>query len=361
MKIFHCHCGQLLSFDNTRCLRCGEQVGYDPLTATFLIPEPASHRHCASHIDHGVCNWLVAVDDPNPLCLSCRMTRTIPDLSRPGNLARWVVLEGAKRRLLYNLLQLQLPIGGDVAGGHPALAFQFLEDRGSNPMVAEEYVRTGHASGVITINVMEADNVQREITRSLMNEAYRTPLGHCRHESGHYYFDRFLGDRVIGREPRKKAFIDLFGDPHWDYAAALAAYYAWPPTHDPEAGFISPYAQSHPLEDWAECWAHYLHIIDTLETAVENGIALRVTDTPFDKGASVYPAPVRNRPDTKDFDGCVLEWQQLAIILNELNRSMGLIDAYPFVLTPAIIGKLRFIHTLVHPTTSTPSRRVAAR
>jgi len=331
MKIFHCHCGQPLSFDNTCCLRCGGMVGYDPLSAMFLIPDPALHRHCANRMDYGVCNWLVRADDTNPLCLSCRMTRIIPDLSRPENPGRWVVLESAKRRLLYGLLQLRLPLQGDSSAGHPPLAFQFLEDRGTNPMVAEEYVRTGHASGVITINVAEADDMQREITRSLMNEAYRTPLGHCRHESGHYYFDR-----LIGSGPHLKAFIDRFGDPQQDYNAALVAYYASPPVHAPEAGFISLYAQAHPLEDWAECWAHYLYILDTLETAMENGI-------------------VRRRTDGAGFDGLIYEWQQLAIVLNELNRSMGLTDVYPFILTSAIIDKLRFIHALVHQKTPTPS------
>ncbi|MBT8421397.1 MAG: putative zinc-binding metallopeptidase, partial [Gammaproteobacteria bacterium] len=246
MKTFHCRCGQPLSFDNTRCLRCGESVGYDPLSVAFLVPDPAVHRHCANRTEHGVCNWLVAADDTNPLCLSCRMTRVIPDLSRFGNPGRWRVLENAKRRLLYSLLQLGLPLHEDIHGGHPALAFQFLEDRGANPMVAEEYVRTGHASGVITINVAEADDVQREITRSLMNEAYRTPLGHCRHESGHYYFDR-----LIGLGSRDQAFMARFGDPRRDYDAALSAYYAFPPSHAIEAGFISLYAQAHPLEDWA--------------------------------------------------------------------------------------------------------------
>lgn len=359
MKTFSCRCGQPLSFDSNRCLRCGEQVGYDPVTATFRVPDSVLHRHCANRVEHGVCNWLVAMEDTNLLCLSCRMTRIIPDLSRFGNLNRWAVLEGAKRRLLYGLLQLGLPLDGDDFGVHPPLSFHFLEDRGSNPMVAEEYVHTGHTSGVITINVAEADDVQREMARSLMNEAYRTPLGHCRHESGHYYFDRLIGRGSIDASLWRRGFLERFGDPDRDYDGALAAYYASPPPHTPEAGFISPYAQSHPLEDWAECWAHYLHILDTLETAMDNGIVLRSGSFLLPDSGSAWDN--EKQGNEGEFDGWIHRWQQLAILLNELNRSMGLLDAYPFVLTRTIIEKLRFIHTLVHSATPTPTRNEAAR
>jgi hypothetical protein len=323
MKAFTCACGQAVFFDSTHCTQCGSIVGYDPEAGEMLAFDSNLHRHCENRINFGVCNWLLAAQDPHPLCRSCRITRITPNLCSSENARRWWILESAKRRLLYSLLNFNLPIDADSRHNHPALAFEFLEDRSTNPLVAEEYVRTGHATGVITINVSEADDVQREITRSLMNESYRTPLGHCRHESGHYYYDRLV--RNTDRYPE---FREYFGDADIDYEAALTRYYANPPAPDPEAGYISLYARSHPLEDWAECWAHYLHIHDTLETATASGI-------------------ISQHDDETDFDSFIHEWLRLSVILNELNRSMGLADAYPFVFSKAIVNKLRFIHSVV--------------
>ncbi len=329
---FRCECGQPIYFDNNRCLGCGRQIGYDPDAAqgsgAMAVLDDHHYRRCANGVNYDVCNWLVAAADPNPFCRSCRLTEIAPDLSQPENLRRWKVLEIAKRRLLYSLLRLGLPLDRNPAHGQPGLSFRFLEDRTTNPLLAEEYVRTGHATGVITINVAEADDVQREVARSLMNEAYRTPLGHCRHESGHFYFDR-----LIRGGPLEEEFRIVFGDPDQDYEAALAAYYAAPPRHAPEAGYISLYAQAHPLEDWAECWAHYLHIQDTLETA----IVARISRNPMGRGSGM------------SFTGMIEEWMRLSVILNELNRSMGLSDAYPFILTPRIIHKLDFIHRVARP------------
>ncbi len=320
MKRFTCICGQETFFENSRCLNCGRGIGYDPASAGMHSPEDSGLRRCRNGTEYNICNWLLAADDPAELCRSCRITRVTPNLSSSANIRRWKILESAKRRLLYSLLDLGLPVEADAAHGHPGLCFEFLEDRGTNPLVAEEYVRTGHATGVITINVSEADDVQREVTRSLMNEAYRTPLGHCRHESGHYYFDRLIRDTDLLTD-----FSALFGDAERDYESALADYYSSPPAYDPDGGYISLYAQSHPLEDWAECWAHYLHIYDTLETATAFGT-------------------IRPQPDETGFDGWIHEWLRLSVILNELNRSMGLADAYPFVLSAPMIDKLRFIH-----------------
>jgi hypothetical protein len=323
MKTLRCSCGQQLYFENSRCLKCGSAVGYAPEAGSMLRMDENTHRLCRNRVDYSICNWLLDADDSNALCRSCRITRVTPNLSAAENIRRWKILETAKRRLLYSLLDLHLPLDADPARGQPGLAFEFLEDRGTNPLVAEEYVRTGHATGVITINISEADDVQREITRSLMNEAYRTPLGHCRHESGHYYYDR-----LVRHTDWQTEFRALFGDADADYEDALSAYYSASSLPDPEAGYISRYASSHPLEDWAECWAHYLHICDTLETATTAGVISR-TD------------------DETGFDGWIHEWLRLSITLNELNRSMGLVDAYPFVLSGAVIDKLRLIHRVV--------------
>jgi hypothetical protein len=233
-------------------------------------------------------------------------------------------LENAKRRLIYSLLRLNLPVVGkhiDSSG----LAFKFIEDKRTNPEVFEDHVNTGHDDGMITINIAEADHVKREITRQYTGELYRTLLGHFRHESGHYYFAT-----LINKDERKRQFRGLFGDETVDYKLALREYYKnnFVTPHDPN--MISHYAQSHPSEDWAEVWAHYLHMIDTLETA--NQYRVRQSAAEFD-----------------DIDRTFNKWSELTLLLNSLNRSMGLEDAYPFVLSDLTLKKLRFVHGLIYP------------
>ena len=205
-------------------------------------------------------------------CLSCSLNQTIPDLVDSDRLLWWKQLEHAKRRLIFGLLQLKLPVTGKHES-EDGLAFRFIEDRRTNPRVVEEHVYTGYSEGVVTINVTEADDMRREMERRHAGELYRTLLGHFRHESGHYYFHL-----LINGEQRRARFRDLFGDERQDYDAALEQYYSGTRIRDPD--FISVYAQSHPLEDWAEIWAHYLHMTDTLETAGFYGCPrARITST----------------------------------------------------------------------------------
>lgn len=335
MQRFHCHCGQRLFFENVRCLGCGREVGYDPATHSIRALEPgagdemfaagdgARLRHCRNGILHAACNWLVATGEDAGLCRSCRLNRTVPDLSVPGNMAHWLAIERAKRRLLHALLQLGLCFEGAGPGGAPALAFEFLEDRRRNPRVAEEHVLTGHADGLITINVAEADDVQRERTRRALGEPYRTLLGHFRHEIGHFFFER-----VLPEGPRREAFRTVFGDERADYAHALEEHYRLNTRNDWNEHYVSAYARTHPLEDWAECWAHTLHALDTVETARANGL--------------LAPAHA-----DESFDEWVYAWMRLTVSLNELNRSLGVRDAYPFVLTQPVIRKLRFVRSVL--------------
>ena len=336
---FKCTCGQILFFENTACLHCGSRVGYEPVSRRMLPlsavagkrPRSPAGPLCRNGEEHEVCNWIVGGEELD-YCLSCRLNQTIPNLLDGSRLHWWKQLEHAKRRLIYGLIALNLPVAGkqDSANG---LAFRFIEDRRSNPNVIEEHVSTGHSEGVVTINVAEADDVRREIERQHSGELYRTLLGHFRHESGHYYF-RLL----IDSERRLQRFRDVFGDERQDYHAALNRYYSGPRRRDP--GFISAYAQSHPLEDWAEVWAHYLHMTDTLETARFYG--LPQGSDHFDK-----------------LEDLLLKWSELTILLNSLNRSMGLEDAYPFVLSGATLRKLHFVHDLVCPS-SPPSSGAAS-
>ena len=191
---------------------------------------------------------------------------------------------------------------------------------------------TGHLEGRITINLLEADPSQRERMRIAMNEPYRTLLGHFRHESGHYYWQRLVAD-----DPQGSGFRRLFGDERRPYRESLDAYYRHGPPDGWQESHVGAYAASHPLEDFAECWAHYLHMVDTLETAADHGLHIhnRAIRDPIDASP------------TEEFDRIVADWLELAAAMNDLNRSMGMDDAYPFRLTPRVIDKLRFVHALV--------------
>jgi hypothetical protein len=232
-------------------------------------------------------------------------------------------MEAAKHRLLYSLLQLKLPIISKTENADSGLAFAFLDDKRYNPNAELEFVSTGHLNGLITVNMMEADPAARENARVEMLEEYRTLLGHFRHESGHYYWRRVVQDTQ-----RIEAFRSIFGDERTDYAESLRNYYSHREIGGWHGKYISSYSRSHPWEDWAETWAHYLHIIDAMETAQVFGLTSLVLDG-------------------EDFQGILAEWSQLTIMLNEMNRSVGQFDAYPFVLSEKICAKLRFVHESV--------------
>jgi hypothetical protein len=172
---------------------------------------------------------------------------------------------------------------------------------------------------VITLNIAEADDSHLSATQELMNEAYRTLLGHFRHELGHFYWLR-----VQNNIEQLSAFRQLFGDERTDYALALERFYNDGASSDWQQRYISSYASAHPLEDWAESWAHYLHISETLETACEYGLITNVTQL-------------------GDFHHWLSAWMQFSVVLNALNRSMGTSDPYPFVITETVKRKLQFI------------------
>jgi hypothetical protein len=282
-----------------------------------------------------VCNWGLPADDPHALCESCRLTRVIPDLGVPGNKEAWYKLEVAKRRLVYTLLKLGCPVRNQTDDPERGLAFEFLAD---TPDPNDAPVLTGHANGVITLNIAEADDAERERRRIQLHEPYRTLLGHFRHESGHYYWDR-----LIAGTPQLDPFRGRFGDERADYAAALKAHYDNGPPTDWRDRFVSAYAAAHPWEDWAETWAHYLHMIDTLETAADCGLSLR----PSRKDEPTLKAVVPPDSPRASFDRLIDAWFPLTYALNNLNRGLGLPDGYPFVLSAPAVDKLRFVHEVV--------------
>ena len=352
MKIFHCqHCQSTVFFENVNCEHCGHALAFLPDTGELaaLDPEenglwrslaPASkdrhYRLCANYLQHQVCNWAVPADQHDTLCVSCRLTRVLPNLELPGKLEAWAKLETAKRRLIYSLLELKLPLLSRQQDAEKGLAFEFLSDE----LAPAGPVLTGHDDGLITINVAEADDLEREKRRLQLHEPYRTLLGHFRHEVGHYYWDRLID----GDAARLEAFRALFGDEREDYAAALQRHYQDGAAADWRTKFVSSYASSHPWEDWAETWAHYMHMVDSLETAAACGLALqpRRRDEP-----ALQPPPNADAARTRPFDRMIEDWLSLTYALNNLSRSLGQPDSYPFMLSPASIDKLRFVHDTV--------------
>jgi hypothetical protein len=345
MKIFTCqNCGQLLHFENSVCMRCGLSLGMipDTLTLSALTPEDGAWRAMAddqvwqmcANGALGACNWLVPAGGEDAFCPSCSLNNMIPDITNPVHAEHWRALEAAKRRLIYALKRLGLPIPSRQEGYPNGLAFDFLADTDPNAPVL-----TGHEDGLITINIAEADPAEREKRRVELNEPYRTLLGHLRHEVGHYYWDLLVRDGG-----KLDAFRAMFGDETLDYQEALQRHYQTGAPPDWQEDFISAYATMHPWEDFAETWTHYLHIVDTLDTAASFGLAIEpeVSDDP-DVAVEVTFDPYRARR----FDRLIDAWFPLSVALNSLNRSMGQPDLYPFAINPPVIEKLRFIHDLV--------------
>lgn len=411
MKTFHCNrCSQLVFFENVRCERCEALLGYVPELGEISAFEPAErdgiwrslhpdaqgglYRLCDNYALHNVCNWMTPAAQPHGLCRSCELTKVIPNLASEENRSRWYRLETAKRRLLYTLAVLGLPVeakhieSGVSAASPPApspapspdtavlpespspvapdanvqseapstdvatlpesveeaptsssgivyssdgVAFEFLEDTADG-----DRVMTGHDHGLITLNIAEADDARREAIRAQMHEPYRTLLGHFRHEIGHYYFDLLVAN-TRWNEP----FRAMFGDERADYGEALDQHYREGSPPNWSQSFVSAYASAHPWEDWAETWAHYLHMVDTLDTATSCGLKLM----PDDPAAPTLhdTSPVEDAA----FDSLMKRWFPLTYALNSLNRSLGMPDGYPFTLAPAVIEKLRFVHRVI--------------
>ena len=371
-RAYRCQCGCPVFFRNSACLACGTPLGYATVL-TSLVPllpgavegtwlvwpvesqpaaVPQSYWRCANLLTPAACNWLIPVPAPSEqepaapvqlLCQACRLNRIIPDLNdaaHPDNGVLWGRIELAKRRLFSSLLALGLPVQSlmleDTVRG---LAFDLLRSPDGGPPVM-----TGHVNGLITLNLLEADDAAREAIRAAMREPYRTLLGHFRHEIGHYYWDRLVrGTAWMG------GFHALFGDETQDYAAGLQKNYTEGPPVDWAMRFVSAYASSHPWEDWAECWAHYLHMRDTIDTAASLGLGAPGLDnsylefTPFTLDA-LYDS---SDPGAQNFLDFLNDWTRLSTLLNEMSRSMGQPDFYPFVLPREVVAKLHFVHLLV--------------
>ncbi|WP_108660867.1 zinc-binding metallopeptidase family protein [Acuticoccus kandeliae] len=344
MQRFSCQtCGNEVYFENTRCVHCNAHLGFEPTRAEMLSApdgldfhapddEGDVYRLCAN-INDSACNWLLPANDPETLCLACRHNKVIPNLADQHAANLWRAIEQAKRVLFYSLVRWRLPMPTKAEDEQRGLAFSFLADEVMPDGSVKQHL-TGHANGLITINIAEGDDAERERRRTQMNEPYRTLVGHFRHEVGHYYWDRLVAD--AGKEEEFRA---LFGDERADYGAALQQHYNAGPPIDWANNYISSYASAHPWEDFAETFAHYCHIVDSLETAgtfglkVEHaGEAGRIHYDPYTQGSV---------PDL------IESWVPLTVVMNAINRSMGQPDLYPFVLSKPVETKLEFIHRLI--------------
>jgi hypothetical protein len=375
MKTFKCNCKDqlILFFESSHCLACGRTVGIDdefeqvePYELDeksglfYKEAEPTVHyKKCDNNAQFQVCNGMVnlntfipVADKDEVLCFACRFNETIPDLSVVEHIPLWKKMETAKRRALYTLKTLSLALNTTIQEPESGLSFDFIADRNVNdhfvsPLIGQKPVFTGHDYGHITINLAEADDVARSHTKMAMGEHYRTLLGHFRHELGHYYFDQ-----LIANSPKKHALCkQYFGDDEFDYQQALDTHYKQGAPANWHETFISEYATMHPYEDWAETWAHYMHIIDTLETAKNFSITSSTSGDEFnaEEADELHLPQDAYYFNAQTSINTILDaWMEFSIILNSLNRSMGLADAYPFVLTQAVRTKLSFVHHAIH-------------
>jgi hypothetical protein len=331
MRDFVCRkCGQRLSFENSVCLHCNSPLGFHLPSRALLVLDDASEVsvdetvwHICANLSVAACNWLVDTSTGDILCTSCKLTRTRPADDDTVAMAEYAAAETAKRRVILELDELGLPIIGRDEQPETGLAFDLLSS-------AQQQVMTGHDNGLITLDLAESDDVHREQLRVSMSEPYRTLVGHFRHEIGHFY--QMVS---IGTGEYRADFEELFGNPDDDYQAALDRHYSEGAPAGWEQNYVSSYATMHPAEDWAETFAHYLHIRDTLDTAAAFGMA---------PAGSTIESPL---PGDVGFDRLIEWWLPLTWALNQINRSMGHQDLYPFVLPDHVLTKMRFVHRVI--------------
>jgi hypothetical protein len=313
MKIFHCPgCTAALFFENLACT-CGLEVAFDPAAGRF-----ADASNCCGNRDAIGCNWSCGPDQT--LCDSCRMTTVRPDMSVPGNDRLWAAAELAKRHVLVGLMRWGW-LGPQDDGPRPD--FHMLAEVTATGPVD---VIMGHAAGLVTINLAEADASERVRRREMLGEPYRTLIGHFRHEIAHFLFERLAGSAEF-----LDGFRGLFGDETQDYGAALARHYDQGPPPDWQADHVTAYASAHPHEDWAETAAHAMHLTDITDSFVEARLsAAEAPATGYDAFAERDPARL--------LDAAIA----IGLAMNHVNRAVGQPDLYPFVNSARVRDKLSF-------------------
>ena len=350
MKLFKCQaCGNILYFENRTCGQCGHRLAYMPEKAVLSAVEsnndntwkplaaPDQQRFLCTNATHDTCNWLVPPGTKDMFCVACRHNGVIPNLTALNSLMQWQQIELAKHRLFYTLLQWKLPLRTIAEDPAHGLLFEFLDD---SPNQQGPKIFTGHDEGKIVIALKEADDAEREKRRVAMGEPYRTLLGHFRHEVGHHYWDILVRDAN-----RVDACRAVFGDDSQDYGEALKRHYEHGTPANWQKNYVSQYATTHPWEDFAETWAHYLHIVDTLEMVGASGMSVRPL---LDKTGDHSAAVTFNPYFATDVGQIIDVWLPYVFAINNVSRAMGERDLYPFVIAPPVMEKLGFIHNLVH-------------
>lgn len=343
MKALHCpNCSSRVFFENTLCLACGSELSFDPesFEMTSQPAEPGTPAGDCRNRNDGVCNWNLSGAENEAFCVACELNRVIPALTDDAAFSAWRELERAKHRVIYGIKRFRLPLRSKLSDPERGLAFDFLSADGTGGPVT-----TGHLNGVITIDVAEADTLLRERRRLELNEPYRTLVGHFRHEIGHYYWDILLPNEA----DKLGEFRNLFGDERVDYGSALMNYHESGPPTDWSEHFVTSYSSAHPWEDWAETWAHYMHIVDLVESAEQIG-ALGNSDR--SKAGSAVTSAAFDPYHSTNFDEIFDRGAEITAAVNSLNRSMGQPDLYPFVIPPPAKERLRLVHRLIHDAAS---------
>ncbi len=343
MRIFHCdRCGDVVTFSAQRCPSCDALLGYVDGERTIRVLEPTADPASFRIDGHDGpvwrclnsawgCNWALPAASDTTWCRSCRLTRGRPDEARPDAVEAWATAEAAKRRLIHQLDELALPIEIRSSSVPDGLAFDLVHLPGEGGI-------TGHLDGVVTLDLAETDDHHREDLRRRLGESFRTVIGHLRHEIGHHYWGRLVGqtDGLVG-------FRHLFGDERIDYAHAVEHYYAQADGDWDEARFVTPYAASHPLEDWAETFAHYLHIIDTVDTAVAHDLLPRDTTTTT-TARDTTTAMAAGAVGSLEFDDILDAWRPINSAVNAIAETLGVSAIYPFEPAGLVVDKLAFVH-----------------
>ncbi|MDG4668282.1 putative zinc-binding metallopeptidase [Mycobacterium sp. 236(2023)] len=348
MRAFACPvCRSFTPFEATHCPNCGSEVGLHLPTMSMLgldgsgvLVDGDRWSRCTQHATLA-CNWLVPETGEayqRGRCLADSLIRHEPDPSDTLAREKLVPTAAALRRLVFQLVDIGLPIEPWWQGDSPGLAFDLLSSYSSG-----EKVTIGHANGVITIDLVESLDAYRESLRVKLGEPYRTMLGHFRHEVGHYY-QNVLVENGSGAQRYLPECRDLFGDERAGYSDAIDRHYRFGAPAGWESGFISEYATMHPWEDFAECFAHYLHITDTIDTSREAGMVLRADKVRFEAPGDVEPlASYDHMPIERLLD----DWKPIARFFNRVNTSMGKNPLYPFTIPPPVVAKLGFVHRVI--------------
>jgi hypothetical protein len=349
MRLFHCdRCGRTVPFSAQRCPACDALLGYVPERRAMrvLLPTADPSVFATDDLDPPLwrclnsawgCNWMLpapsataasdstsAATSVTPWCRSCRLTRGRPDEADPDAVEAWMTAEAAKRRLVHQLDELALPIEIRSSTTPDGLAFDLVYLPGEGGI-------TGHLDGVVTLDLAEADEGHRDDLRRRLGEPFRTVVGHLRHEIGHHYWGR-----LVGQADNLDRFRRLFGDEREDYRTAVERHYsaatgAWDRTR-----FVTAYAASHPLEDWAETFAHYLHILDATDTAVAHHLV--------PPGHAVVGSEGFAALSIEDILGA---WRPINTAVNAIAETLGAPAVYPFDPVGAVVDKLAFVHRQV--------------